>query len=111
MSRSLYKLPFVHRSIWAKSVKSRKYITYSEKLLEKTLPYEINLVSNFHFWKKSSLLNKRLAKTGKTIGIYNGYGFVILHLKKRYFGYKLGEYVVSRRTPKHKGKQRQKKKV
>jgi ribosomal protein S19 len=56
-------------------------------------------------------LNKRLAKTGRTIGIYNGFGFIILHLKKKYFGYKLGEYVISRRTPKHKGKQRQKKKV
>jgi len=111
MSRSLYKLPYVHRSLWAKSIKSRKYITYSEKLAEKTLPYTSNLVSNFHFWKRNSLLNKRLAKTAKTIGIYNGLGFVILHLKKRYFGYKLGEYAVSRRSPRHKGKQRQKKKV
>jgi len=56
-------------------------------------------------------LNKRLAKTNKTIGIYNGFGFLILHLKKAFFGYKLGEYSVSRRAPKHKGKQRQKKKV
>jgi ribosomal protein S19 len=55
------------------------------------------------------LLNKRLANTTKTIGIYNGFVFIILHLKKKYFGYKLGEYSVSRRTPKHKGKQRQKK--
>jgi ribosomal protein S19 len=56
-------------------------------------------------------LNKRLANTNKTIGIYNGFGFIILHLKKKFFGYKLGEYSVSRRTAKHKGKQRQKKKV
>jgi hypothetical protein len=56
------------------------------------------------------LLNKRLANTARTIGIYNGLGFIILHLKKNYFGYKLGEYSLSRRTPRHKGKQRQKKK-
>jgi len=52
-----------------------------------------------------------LSKTNKTIGIYNGFGFVVLHLKRRYFGYKVGEYAVSRRAPKHKGKQRQKKKA
>jgi len=111
MSRSLYKLPFIHRSLWEKSIKIRKHIKYSEVLAEKILPYEANLVSNLYFWKRSSMLNKRLAKTNKTIGIYNGFGFIILHLKKRFFGYRLGEYSVSRRAPKHKGKQRQKKKV
>ena len=111
MARSLYKLPYIHRSLWAKSIKSRKHIKYSSVLAEKILPYETVLVSNFYFWKRSSLLNKRLAKTNKTIGIYNGFGFIILHLKKKFFGYKLGEYSVSRRTAKHKGKQRQKKKV
>lgn len=111
MARSLYKLPYVHRSLWAKSIKSRKNIRYSSVLSEKILPYETVLASNLYFWKRSSLLNKRLAQTNKTIGIYNGFGFIILHLKKKFFGYKLGEYAVSRRTPKHKGKQRQKKKV
>jgi len=111
MSRSLYKLPFIHRSLWDKAIKTRKYIKYSDVLTEKILPYEANLASNLYFWKRSSILNKRLAKTNKTIGIYNGFGFIILHLKKRFFGYKLGEYSVSRRAPKHKGKQRQKKKV
>lgn len=111
MSRSLYKLPFIHRSLWAKSITSRKHIKYSEVLAEKVLPYETVLASNLYFWKRSSILNKRLASTNKTIGIYNGVGFQILHLKKKFFGYKLGEYSVSRRTAKHKGKQRQKKKV
>lgn len=111
MARSLYKLPYIHRSLWAKSIKTRKYIKYSPELAEKILPYETTLASNLYFWKRSSILNKRLAKTNKTIGIYNGYGFIILHLKKRFFGYKLGEYSVTRRMPRHKGKQRQKKKV
>jgi len=111
MARSLYKLPYIHRSLWAKSIKSRKYIKYSQVLAEKILPYETVLASNLYFWKRSSILNKRLANTNKTIGIYNGFGFIILHLKKKFFGYRLGEYSVSRRTPKHKGKQRQKKKV
>lgn len=111
MSRSLYKLPFIHRSLWAKSIQIRKYIKYSDVLFEKTLPYETKISSNFYFWKRSSILNKRLAKTARTIGIYNGFGFQVLHLKKKFFGYKLGEYSLSRRTPKHKGKQRQKKKV
>jgi len=111
MSRSLYKLPFIHRSLWAKSIKTRKHIKYSEVLEKKVIPYETILASNLYFWKRSSIINKRLAKTNKTIGIYNGLGFIILHLKKKFFGYKLGEYAVSRRAPKHKGKQRQKKKV
>lgn len=111
MARSLYKLPYIHRSLWAKSIKSRKHIKYSQVLTEKVLPYETILASNLYFWKRSSILNKRLANTNKTIGIYNGFGFIILHLKKKFFGYKLGEYAVSRRTPRHKGKQRQKKKV
>jgi len=110
MARSLYKLPFVHRSLWKKSIKSRKYINYTERLGEKIQPYTY-LTSNFYFWKRSSLLSKYLAKTNKTIGIYNGFSFIVLHLKKRYFGYKLGEYSVTRKAPKHKGKQRQKKKV
>jgi len=110
MARSLYKLPYVHRSLWENSIQSRKYITYTEKLAEKKFPWTGHLASNLHFWKRNSLLNKRLANTTKTIGIYNGLGFVILHLKKKYFGYKLGEYSLSRRTPRHKGKQRQKKK-
>jgi len=111
MSRSLYKLPFIHRSLWTKSIKMRKHIKYSEVLTQKVLPHETNVASNLYFWKRSSVLNKRLAKTNKTICIYNGFGFIILHLKNKFFGYKLGEYSVSRRTPKHKGKQRQKKKV
>ena len=111
MARSLYKLPYIHRSLWAKSIKSRKYIAYSKTLAEKILPHDNKLQSNLYFWKRSSLLNKRLANTNKTIGVYNGFGFVILHLKKKFFGYKLGEYVVTRRSAKHKGKQRQKKKV
>lgn len=111
MSRSLYKLPYIHRSLWAKSVKARKNIKYSQVLAEKILPFETILAPNLYFWKRSSILNKRLAKTNKTIGIYNGFGFIILHLKKNFFGFRLGEYSVSRRTPKHKGKQRQKKKV
>lgn len=111
MARSLYKLPYVHRSLWAKSIVSRKYIRYSEALAAKVIPHKTELDSNLYFWKRSSILNKRLAESNKTIGIYNGLGFTILHLKRRFFGYKLGEYAVSRRTPKHKGKQRQKKKV
>jgi len=110
MSRSLYKLPYVHRSVWARSIKSRKYIVYPEKLGEKTLPYSGTL-SNFYFWKRGSVLTKRLSRTNRTIGIHNGLGFVVLHLKRRYFGYKFGEYSVSRRSPRHKGKQRQKKKT
>jgi ribosomal protein S19 len=75
------------------------------------MPHDTPIANNMYFWKRSSLLNKRLAKTNKTIGIYNGFGFVVLHLKKRFFGYRLGEYSVTRRAPRHKGKQRQKKKV
>jgi hypothetical protein len=49
MARSLYKLPYIHRSLWAKSIKSRKNITYSEVLAEKVLPYETVLAQNLYF--------------------------------------------------------------
>jgi hypothetical protein len=49
MARSLYKLPYIHRSLWAKSIKSRKNIQYSQVLSEKILPYETVLASNLYF--------------------------------------------------------------
>lgn len=111
MSRSLYKFPYVHRSLWAKSIRKRRRLFYSEELAKRIFPIKNTLSNNLYFWKRSSILNKRLASTNKSIGIYNGLGFQVLHLNKKYFGYKLGEFSVSRRAPRHKGKQRQKKKV
>jgi ribosomal protein S19 len=111
MSRSLYKFPYVHRSLWAKSIKARKHLFYSEVLANRVFPIKSVISNNLYFWKRSSILNKRLAYTNTSIGIHNGLGFHVLHLNNKFFGFRLGEFSVSRRAPRHKGKQRQKKKV
>lgn len=111
MSRSLYKLPYVHRSLWEKSINARKNRIFTKKMAELIIPAKTELEKNYYFWKRSSTFNDRLVKTGKTIGVYNGFAFVILYLKKNFSNYKVGQFNVTRRSPKHKGKQRQKKKV
>jgi hypothetical protein len=46
----------------------------------------------------------------KKFGLYNGFIFHVLRTDYRHQGFKLGEFSVTRRSAKHKGKQRQLKK-
>jgi ribosomal protein S19 len=48
------------------------------------------------------MLNKKLC-------IYNGYRFVVMNISTKLKGFRLGEFSVTRRRPRHKGKKRQKK--
>jgi ribosomal protein S19 len=76
-----------------------------------TVPQDINLGKNMYFFIRASFISKRLAKTNKIIGIYNGFAFLTMTLNKKMAGYRLGEFSGTRRTPKHKGKKAQKNKV
>jgi len=110
MSRSLYKLPYIHRSLWEKSIKSRIKIKYKKKMMDLIIPAGTVLEKNLYFWKRGSLLNNSLIKSNKTIGVYNGFAFIIMHLNNNTSNYKLGQFSVTRRSPRHKGKQKQQKK-
>jgi ribosomal protein S19 len=41
--------------------------------------------------------------------IYNGFRFVVVNISAKQKGFRLGEFSVTRRKPRHKGKKRQKK--
>lgn len=94
MSRSKFKIPFVHRSL-------RAY-----RFLENRDP---NQKKFQHFWKRNSILNKILDFNDK-IKIYNGRAFLSIFLKSELVGYKLGAIAVTRIKPSHKGKVKVKKK-
>jgi hypothetical protein len=49
MARSLYKFPYVHRSLWLKSVKARKRIVYSSDLSSKIMPHDTPIANNMYF--------------------------------------------------------------
>jgi len=103
MSRSLYKIPFVHKSITKKCLGNKKYkkikISESQKLK--------NIAHYLYFWKRSSIINKNLLD--KKIAIYNGKIFISLTVNKNHIGFYLGQFCVSRKTPAHRGKQKQNK--
>ena len=110
MSRSKKKIGYVHKSLFKKSLKNfavkkelRKY-TYNLLLNQK-----VKVSPPFMFWKRDTFINKRLI--GHKIAVYNGFYFLPSSITKNYLGFKLKQLTVSSRTPKHKGKQRQKKKV
>jgi ribosomal protein S19 len=105
MSRSLYKLPFVHRSIF-KNCLDNKSKKKGQILNEKKIK---NIPHYLYFWKKNSLINNNLLF--KKIGVYNGKVFLSLNVAVPFIGYKLGQFCITRIKPPHRGKQKQKKKV
>jgi ribosomal protein S19 len=93
MSRSKFKIPFVHRSL-------RGY-RFLENRDEKKLQ---------HFWKRDSIMNQILDFNDK-VKIYNGRAFLSIFLKSELVGYKLGSIAVTRIKASHKGKVKVKKKT
>jgi len=107
MSRSSYKLPFVHRSFWERSIKHRKYIRYHELLAKAVSPKSAKINAGFYFWKRGSSFSKRFGSVSRGIGLYNGKVFHLLYIKKSFSGYKLGQFNITRRMPIHATKKRQ----
>lgn len=114
MGRSLFKLPFVHRSLFGRSIARREKIFKNNSALkvkfDKLLSEKkSNLYLHFCFWKRASCLNKYLST--RKIMIHSGKFFIIKTPNLNSKGFKLGEFSVTRKRPKHKGKKRQSKKV
>jgi len=80
-----------------------------QKNLKLIVNSKVNIAPSCLFWKRNSLINKNLIN--KKIGIYNGWGFLHTDITKDFIGFKLSEIHTTRRTPVHKNKLRQKKKV
>jgi len=109
MSRSKKKLGYVHRSLFKKNMFNEKKRELRQKSYKLLLNPKVSISPFCLFWKRNSLINKNLIN--KKIGLYNGWGFNHTDITKDYIGFKLCELNTTRRTPIHKGKQRQKKKV
>jgi len=108
MSRSIYKITYVHRSLFKDCL--LKKTNFKFNINDKTkLKKMRNIPQNLYFWKRSSTINKTLLN--KKIGVYNGKVFITLNVNKNIIGSKLGEFCLTRQKPLHSGKQKQVKKV
>jgi len=109
MSRSKYKLKFVHRSQINKFLNNKIKRTNRQGLYKHMVNRFVTISPLNFFWKRSSNINKRLSN--KKICIYNGKIFHIVNINAKFKGFRLGEFSVSRKKPVHKGKQKQIKKI
>jgi len=109
MSRSRYKLKFVHRSQINKFLYNKIKRSSRQDLYKHMVNKYVSISPIFFFWKRYSNLSKKLLN--KKICIYNGKIFHIVNTNFKCRGFKLGEFAVSRKKPVHKGKQKQIKKI
>jgi len=109
MSRSKYKVKFVHRSQINRFLYNKIKRTSRQNLYKHMVSRYVSVSPILFFWKRYSNLSKNLVN--KKICIYNGQIFHIVNKNFKYRGFKLGEFAVSRRRPVHKGKQKQIKKI
>jgi len=109
MSRSKYKLMFVHRSQINKFLNNKIKRSTRQGLYKHMVNRFISISPIYFFWKRSSNINKKILN--KKICVYNGTIFHIININPKFRGFKLGEFSVSRKKPIHKGKQKQIKKI
>jgi len=108
--RSLYKVPFVHRSVFFKHVDRRKKLGVHSEIQNVLNRRKIKLPRYVIFWNKSSKFSKNRL-IGRKIAIHNGKVYMFISLKKGIVGFKLGQFVITRRTVVHKSKFKQTKKL
>jgi len=109
MSRSKKKIGYVHRSLFLKNMNNEEKKELRQSCYKLLINPKMVIEPSCLFWKRSSLINENLLN--KKIAVYNGWGFNHADITKDLIGFKLCELHTTRRTPRHKGKQRQKKKV
>ncbi len=108
--RSAYKVPFVHRSFFFKYVDRRKKLGVHSEIQDVLNRRKIKMPRYVIFWNKSSKVSNN-ALIGRKIAIHNGRVYMFVSLKKLSVGFKLGQFVITRRTVKHSGKFKQRKKL
>jgi len=107
MCRSLKKSNFVHKSLFKKSMQKRERSKIHSKMFKFFIDKKAKIFPSSIFWKRNSVINKNLLN--KKLCIYNGFRFAVVNISAKHKGFRLGEFSVTRRRPKHKGKKRQKK--
>lgn len=106
MARSLYKLPFIHKS-FHKGFEIKDKVVDTKKSLT-SLQRKLSSFSKKLYIKSSCISN---AWVDRKVGIYNGKTFITLNVNYRQLGFKLGQFCITRKMAPHSGKQKQKKKV
>ena len=113
MARSIFKLPYVHRSLFSACLINRQNTYNTIQNVQVTSQKSKEKVKNvprfLYFWKKASCFNWNIVD--RKISIYNGKVFLTWTVSAKHIGYKIGAFSITRRTPPHAGKQKQIKKV
>jgi ribosomal protein S19 len=108
--RSLYKIPFVHKSAFKKYIILRQKSNVHKKMLKILEKRKMKLPTYLLFWKRASKINSNYL-IGKKVSVYNGKYFISVILKKFAIGYRLGQFTLTRKKPIHSGKYKQRKKL
>lgn len=108
MCRSSKKCNFVHKSLFKKSLLRREKSKIHAKMSKFFVDKKAKIMPSSIFWKRNSPINKNILN--RKLCIYNGFRFIVVNISAKHKGFRLGEFSVTRRKPKHKGKKRQKKK-
>jgi len=83
--RSVYKVPFVHRSVFNKYVDRRKKLNVHSEIQSVLNRRKIKLPRYVIFWNKSSKLSRNRL-IGRKIAIHNGKVYMFVSLKKVLLG-------------------------
>ena len=107
MCRSLKKVNYVHKSLFKKSLLRRDKSKIHSRMTKMFIDKKAKVFPSSILWKRNSLINKNMVN--KKLCIYNGFRFVVVNISTKLKGFRFGEFSVTKRRPKHKGKKRQKK--
>jgi hypothetical protein len=101
--RSLYKVPFVHKSVFFKYVDKRRKLNVHSEIQGVLNRRKVKMPRYLIFFKKSSKLSRNKL-IDKKVAVHNGKVHMFVNLKKGVVGFKLGQFVITRRTVVHSGK-------
>jgi len=97
--RSSYKVPYVHKSIFSDYINRRKDLKIHDKLASVLKKNKVKLISNLLFWNKASLVNNNRVLMEKRIGVHNGKIFMYVNLNNYAIGFRLGQFVITKKIP------------
>src|SRR5437868_10897790 len=101
--RSIYKVPFVHRSLFFKYVDKRKKLNVHPEIQGILNRIKVKMPRYLIFFNKSSKLSKNKLIDRK-IAVHNGKVYMFVNMKRGVVGFKLGQFVITRRTVIHSSK-------
>jgi ribosomal protein S19 len=107
--RSLYKVPFVHKSLFYKYVDKRKKKNVHSELQGVLSRRKVKMPKYLIFFKKSSKLSRNKLIDRK-VAVHNGKVHMFVNLKKGVVGFKIGQFIITRRTVVHSSKKMKNKK-